>query len=101
MLKRIFQVLVALLALLGLLVVVLALNTWRQGSRQIQVPPLAAIAVDEQAAAQSLSAAIRTKTVSSLDDAALNADQFEALHAHLRRATRSCMRHCSARWSVA
>ena len=58
MLKRIFQGLVALLALLGLLVVVLALNTWRQGSRQIQVPPLAAIAVDEQAAAQSLSCQI-------------------------------------------
>jgi len=84
MLKRIFQVLVGLLALLGLLVLVLALNTWRQGSRQIQVPPLAAIAVDEQAAAQSLSAAIRAKTVSSLEDAALNADQFEALHAHLQ-----------------
>ena len=84
MLRRVFRLLVALLALLGLLVVVLALNTWRQGSRQVQVPPVAAIAIDEQAVAQSLSAAIRTKTVSSLDDAALNANQFEALHAHLQ-----------------
>jgi carboxypeptidase PM20D1 len=84
MLKWSFRIVVALLALLGLLVVVVVLNTWRQGSRQIDVPPVAAIALDEQAAAQSLSAAIQAKTVSSLDDAALNADQFEALHAHLQ-----------------
>ncbi len=84
MLRGILRLLVLLLALVGLLVVVLALNTWRQGSRQLQVPPLAAIAVDEQAAAQSLSLAIQKQTVSSLDDAALNADQFQALHAHLQ-----------------
>ncbi len=84
MLKGFFKVAVALLALLGLLVLVLALNTWRQGSRQVTVPPVAAIAIDEQAAAQSLSAAIQAKTVSSLDDASLNADQFELLHQHLQ-----------------
>ncbi len=82
--KWVLKGLVALLALIGLLVVVLALNTWRQGSRQIDVPPLQPIAVDEKAAAASLAVAVRAKTVSSLGDAALNADQFEALHAHLQ-----------------
>jgi carboxypeptidase PM20D1 len=81
MLKR---VLLGLVALLALLVLAVALNTWRQGSRQVNVPPLAPIALDEKAAGESLATAIRTKTVSSRDDAALNADQFQALHAHLQ-----------------
>ena len=81
MLKRL---LLGLVALLALLVLIVAVNTWRQGSRQVDVPPLAPIALDEKAAAESLSAAIRAKTVSSRDDAALNADQFQALHAHLQ-----------------
>jgi carboxypeptidase PM20D1 len=81
MIKRILFV---VLALIGLLVLVVAVNTLRQGSRQIDVPALAPIAVDEQAAAESLAAAVRAKTVSSHEDAALNADQFELLQAHLR-----------------
>ena len=81
MIKRL---LLTVLALIALLVLAVAINTWRQGSRQIDVLPLAPIAVDEKAAAESLSAAVRARTVSSRDDAALNADQFEALHAHLQ-----------------
>ena len=81
MLKR---VLIGLLALLAVLVLTVAANTWRQGSRQIDVPALAPIAVDEKAAGESLAAAVRAKTISSATDAALNADQFEALHAHLQ-----------------
>ncbi|HRI17085.1 MAG TPA: M20 family peptidase [Burkholderiaceae bacterium] len=81
MIKRIF---LAVLALVALLVLAVAINTWRQGSRQIDVPPLAKIAVDEKAAGESLAVAIRAKTVSSRDDRALNADQFQALHAHLQ-----------------
>jgi carboxypeptidase PM20D1 len=81
MIKR---VLLTLLALVALLVLAVVVNTWRQGSRQVDVPPLAPIAVDEKAAGESLAVAIRAKTVSSPDDATLNADQFEALHAHLQ-----------------
>ena len=81
MIKR---ALIGLLALVALLVAAVAVNTWRQGSRQVDVPPLAPIAVDEQAASESLAAAVRAKTVSSATDAALNADQFEVLHAHLQ-----------------
>jgi len=79
------RILTGLLALVALLAAAVAINTWRQGSRQIDVPALAPIAVDEKAAAESLAAAVRAKTVSSLTDATLNADQFEALHAHLEK----------------
>jgi carboxypeptidase PM20D1 len=75
---------VGLMALLLLLAAAVAANTWRQGSRQFEVPPFAGLKVDEQAVAQSLAVAIRARTVSSLDDAALNADQFQALQAHLQ-----------------
>jgi carboxypeptidase PM20D1 len=84
MLRRIAWAVAALLALLVLLVVVLVANTWRQDSRQIEVPALAPLAVDERAAAESLAAAIRARTVSGYDDPDLNADQFRALHAHLQ-----------------
>jgi carboxypeptidase PM20D1 len=77
------RALIGLLALVALLVAAVAVNTWRQGSRQVEVPPLAPIAIDEQAAGESLAVAVRAKTVSSATDAALNADQFEVLHAHL------------------
>jgi carboxypeptidase PM20D1 len=78
------RIALGLLALLALLVVIVAVNTWRQGSRQIDVPPLPPIAVDEKAAGESLAVAIRARTISSPDDARLNADQFQALHAHLQ-----------------
>ncbi len=85
MLRWTFRIVVALLALLGLLVLVLALNTWRQGSRQVDVPPLSP---DRRRRAGAWRSRCRrpssAKTVSSLDDAALNTDQFEALHAHLQ-----------------
>lgn len=80
MLKALLKLVLAALALLALAV---ALNTWRHGSRQLQVPPLPPLAVDAKAAGESLAAAIRARTVSSHDDAQLNADQFAALHAHL------------------
>lgn len=81
MVKRIFQFIV--LALL-VLVAAVAINTWRKGSRQLQVAPLAPVAVDEAAAAERLAQAVRLKTISSATDAALNRDQFEALHALLQ-----------------
>ena len=50
---------------LGLLAVLLALaagvagNTWRQSSRQLQVAPLAPLAIDEPAVADRLAQAVR------------------------------------------
>lgn len=81
MVKRVLWVLLAAVLLLAAAV---AVNTLRQGSRQLEVAPAPAIAVDEQGVADKLSAAIRFQTVSSHDDASLNAGEFQKLHAHLR-----------------
>jgi carboxypeptidase PM20D1 len=80
MLSGLLKLLLVAVLALG---VAVAVNTWRQGSRQLQVSAVAPPAVDERAAGDSLAAAIRARTVSSYDDAQLNADQFAALHAHL------------------
>ena len=77
------RILLGLLAALALLVAVVALNTWRQGSRQLQVPPAPPLAVNEAAVADKLAAAIRLRTVSNHDDPNLNAEEFRKLHALL------------------
>jgi len=78
------RLLLGLLAIVLLLAAALAANTLRQGSRQAQVAPLAALAVDKEAASAHLAEAVRLKTVSSETDPALNRDQFEQLHALLQ-----------------
>lgn len=78
------RLLLGLLALLALLVVVLAVNTLRQGSRQLDVPPAPELAIDKAAAADRLGEAVRARTVSSRTDPVLNADQFLQLHAMLQ-----------------
>ncbi len=71
------------LALLAL-VVVLAVNTLRKGSRQLDVPAISALALDKDRAAQHLAEAVRARTISSRTDAAQNTDQFLQLHALLQ-----------------
>ncbi|KQT10756.1 M20 family peptidase [Ramlibacter sp. Leaf400] len=81
MIKR---TLLAVLGLLLLLVAGVAANTWRQGSRQLDVPPAAALAVDEKAVAEKLAGAVRFRTIASHDDPNASADEFRKLHAFLR-----------------
>nr|WP_295786320.1 M20 family peptidase [Rhodoferax sp.] len=81
MIKRI---LLGLLGILLLLAAAVAINTLRKGSRQIEVAPLAAIAVDEAGASARLGEAVRLRTISSREDATLNADQFTQFHALLQ-----------------
>lgn len=75
--------------LLGLLLLVLALvlavvvNTWRKGSRQLEVAPVTPVAVDGAAVARRLAGAIAFRTMASLDDAEASADEFRKLHAYL------------------
>ncbi len=73
-----------LLAALLLLVALLAVNTLRKGSRQLDVPPLVELAVDKVAASERLGEAVRARTISSRTDPSLNADQFQQLHAMLQ-----------------
>jgi len=82
MLKRVF---LASLLVLGALVTAVAVNTWRTPSRQITVAPAPALPIDLQSAAKRLSGAIQFRTVSSLDDPAGNAAEFDKLHAYLEQ----------------
>ncbi len=68
-----------------LLATVVGINTWRKGSRQLVVTPLAPLQVDEAGAAGRLAEAVRLRTVSSRTEAGLNADQFHALRTLLQR----------------
>jgi carboxypeptidase PM20D1 len=68
-----------------LLVAVLAINTLRQGSRQISVPPVAKLAVDEQGVAERLGGAIRLQTIASREDPEANAAEFRKLHDYLQQ----------------
>ena len=82
MIKRIFLFVVAAVLLLA---AVLAINTVRHGSRQLDVPAAPPLAVDEKAVADTLAGAIRFQTVSSAEDPSLNLDQFQKLHAYLEQ----------------
>lgn len=72
-------------ALLAALAVALAVGTLGSASRQVQVPPLAPLAVDGAAAAASLSAAVQARTVSGIPELAASASAaFDSLQAHLQ-----------------
>jgi carboxypeptidase PM20D1 len=82
MIRRVSWVLLGMVLLLAAAV---AINTLRQGSRQLEVPPAPVLTVDEQGAAQRLAGSLRFKTVSSLGDAGLNADEFRKLQSYLQQ----------------
>jgi carboxypeptidase PM20D1 len=77
-----------LIAVLGVAVLALAVavgvKTATMPSRQIAVAAAAPIAVDAQAAAARLGAAVRFKTIASADDPAANGAAFTGLQDHLR-----------------
>lgn len=81
MIKRL---LLGIAALFLLLVVVLAVNTLRKGSRQLDVPALPVLTVDMLGAGARLGEAVRARTVASRTDLAQNAEQFQQLHAMLQ-----------------
>jgi carboxypeptidase PM20D1 len=82
MIKRLLLVLLGLVLLLAAAV---TLNTFRQGSRQLDVAPAPPLAIDTNAVADKLAGMIRFRTVPSLDDPAQNVDEFRKLHAYLEQ----------------
>lgn len=80
MIKRVLLLVVAAVLLLAAAV---AANTWRQGSRQLDVAPAPPLAFDVAAVADKLAGTIRFRTLSSQDDPALNEGEFRQLHAFL------------------
>ncbi|MEO8124987.1 MAG: M20 family peptidase [Burkholderiales bacterium] len=67
------------------LIVVIGAKTTFTRSKQLSVEPVKPVAIDGPAAAERLSAAVRFRTISSQSDPGANGDQFDALHAHLRK----------------
>ena len=82
MIKRAFLVLLAAVLLLAAAV---AVHTWQQPSRQVDVAPAPPLAFDANAVADKLAALVRYRTITSADDPSLNEAQFRALHAELER----------------
>ncbi|MBC5786257.1 M20 family peptidase [Ramlibacter sp. USB13] len=79
------RVLLLVFAVLLLLVAAVGVNTWRQGSRQVDVAPAPPLAIDNAAVADKLATLIRFQTVSSDQDPALNTAEFRKLHAALEQ----------------
>jgi carboxypeptidase PM20D1 len=83
--RHFFRLALGVVALLLCLFAVLVFRAKSLQSLQIQVSPATMLTLDEKAIAQRLAGAVRMRTISSLDDANLNRDQFQALHAWLAR----------------
>ena len=83
--RVIWRLALGLLLLLSALCAAVAINTWRSGSRQIEVALVKAIAPDTAGAVQRLASAIGFRTISSQEDASLNSGEFVRLHALLEK----------------
>jgi carboxypeptidase PM20D1 len=70
---------------IAVLIAAVALNTFRQGSRQLDVAPVMPVAVNTTAAAQRLTGAVRLRTISYRDQPDANAEEFLKLHDHLTK----------------
>lgn len=80
MIKRILG---ALALLILALVLAVAAKTLLTPSRQLQVQPAPALALDENAAARRLAGAIPLRTISSADDPLASDAEFKKLHAYI------------------
>ena len=80
------RILLAVAGLLLLLVAAVAVNTMRQGSRQMQVPAAPPLAVDANAVADKLAGAIRFRTISYENGQHPDVDPeaFRQLHDYLQ-----------------
>ncbi len=77
------RILTGLTLALVLLAAALAINTLRQGSRQLGVAPAAPLDIDANAAAARLAGAIRFRTVSHEAGGKTEGEEFLKLHAYL------------------
>jgi carboxypeptidase PM20D1 len=80
MLKKLF---IGLFAVLAALTAVLLANTYRKGTRQLDVQGVAHVKVDRMAAAERLAGAVRLRTISYDNKPDSAAEEFLKLHQHL------------------
>jgi carboxypeptidase PM20D1 len=83
MTKRILWIVLLLAAILAAAV---AWNTWRLTSRQIDVKPVASLALERDAVAARLAGALKFRTISDAASADTNADEFVRMQAYLAQA---------------
>ncbi|WP_217363398.1 M20 family peptidase [Duganella rivi] len=83
MLKRI---LLAVSLAIAAIVAVVGWNTLRLTSRQIEVKPLAPLALERDAVAARLAGALKFRTISDASSADINADEFTRMQAYLAQA---------------
>ena len=81
--RRLF---LAVLSALALLVLAVLANTYRKGTRQLDVQPIMQATVDDTAAAQRLAGAVRLRTISYDDRPDGAANEFLRFHAYLQGA---------------
>lgn len=85
--KRVLRIALACVALtLSGIGVILLINTWRFKSKQLHVPPILLIPLDESECAARLAAAIQFQTVSHDDPGRIDPEPFLALHEFLEQA---------------
>jgi carboxypeptidase PM20D1 len=83
LLRLVRNLVLLLIAIVVAIAGVVAFNVVSQSSRQLQVAAVPRIAIDEQAAAARLGAAIPFRTIANLADPEQNADAFDRLQAHI------------------
>lgn len=70
---------------LAVLIVTLTVNTLRNESRQLNLPPVQPTAIDANIAAEKLAGGVRFKTISKFGEPEANVEEFAKLRAHLER----------------
>lgn len=86
MLKRLLYAALLALAVILIMAAVVTWNTLRLSSRQIDVKPVAVLALERDAVAARLAGALRFRTISDVAAADANAEEFERLQAYLSQA---------------
>jgi carboxypeptidase PM20D1 len=86
MLKRLLYAALLALAVILIMAAVVTWNTLRLSSRQIDVKPVAVLALERDAVAARLAGALRFRTISDVAAADANAEEFERLQAYLAQA---------------
>ncbi len=83
---QIKRAMILLTAVLSLLIVIVLLKTLRLRSKQIQVPPITPVVLDETGCANRLGEVIQFETIADDDPERIDREPFLALHEYLHGA---------------
>lgn len=83
--RKVKKVLSGLGVILAVVILIVMVKTYAKSSNQMQVKPISGVDVNLESIVNSLSIAIRSKTISTQHGKITNGDQFKSLQAHLKR----------------